>query len=92
MDAKTAKIILYVGGIIGLGIVALLVIGLGFKDLLMSDEGLKQHFNQVLICMIACLTGILAPVALVFLVWGLIKVLQNDDSPLPLIGNWNIIK
>lgn len=91
MDAKTAKIILYVGGLIGLGVIALLVIGLGFKDLL-QDEGVKQHFNQVLICMIACLTGILAPVAVVFLVWGLIKVFQNDDSPLPLIGNWCIIK
>ena len=49
MDAKTAKIILYVASLIGFGAIALLIIGLAFKDLF-QDEGYKQHFNQVLIC------------------------------------------
>lgn len=91
MDAKTGKIILYVASLIGLGAIALLILGLAFKDLF-QDEGYKQHFNQVLICNIACLTGILVPVAVVFLIWGLIKVFQGDDSPLPLIGGLCIIK
>ena len=72
MDAKTGKIVLYVASIVGLGAIALLVLGLAFKDLF-QDEGYKQHFNQVLICNIACLTGILAPVALVFLSGVLLK-------------------
>lgn len=91
MNAKTAKIILYVATLLGLGVIALLVIGLGFKDL-MQDEGVKQHFNQVLICNIAYLLVITSIVGVVFCVWGLIKALQDDDSPLPLIGNWCIIK
>ncbi len=91
MDAKTAKIILYVASLIGFGAIALLIIGLAFKDLF-QDEGYKQHFNQVLICNIGYLLIITSPVSVVFLVWGLIKVFQGDDSPLPLIGGWNIIK
>ena len=91
MDAKMAKIILYVASWFGFGFLALLILGLAFKDLF-QDEGYKQHFNQVLICNIACVLIITYPVALVFLVWGFIKTLQGDDSPLPLIGGWRIIK
>ena len=50
--------------------------------------------NQALICNIV---GTVIPVigttvAAVFAIWGLIKAIQDDDEPLPLIGNWTIIK
>ena len=86
MTGKTAKIVSYLTWI---GWLIVLITG-AYKE----DEGVKQHFNQATICVIACLIpiGITQLAALVFAVWGIIKACQEDDSPLPLIGGWCLFK
>lgn len=86
MNSKTAKILSYITWIGWL--VSFLS---GDKE---NDPGLKQHLNQALICNIAAIIpiGITQLAAAIFGIWGLIKAIQDDDEPLPLIGTWTIIK
>lgn len=86
MDGKTARILCYITWIGWI-----IAFATGGKD---SDEGLKQHINQALICNIVAIIplGITQLAALIFAVWGLIKAFQGDDEPLPLIGGLQIIK
>lgn len=89
MSAKVAKILMYLINPLGF-----LIVFLVNKDLF-QDEGVKQHANQALICLFGCILGFLiipAIAAAVFAIWGLIKAIQDDDTPLPLIGGWRIIK
>lgn len=85
MNAKTTKIVGYLTWI-GL----LIAFFAGDKD----GEGVKQHLNQSLICVILGIIpiGITQVAALVFIIWGIVKACQDDDSPLPLIGGLTIIK
>ncbi len=86
MNGKTARILSYITWI---GWIIALVSG--DKD---NDEGLKQHLNQALICNILAIIpiGITQIAASIFAIWGLIKAIQEDDEPLPLIGGLKIIK
>ena len=86
MNIKTAKILSYITWIGWLGSFLS-----GDKE---NDPGLKQHLNQALICNIAAIIpiGITQLAAAIFGIWGLIKAIQDDDEPLPLIGTWTIIK
>lgn len=86
MNSKTAKILSYITWVGWL--VSFLS---GDKE---NDPGLKQHLNQALICNIAAIIpiGITQLAAAIFGIWGLIKAIQDDDEPLPLIGTWTIIK
>ena len=79
MNGKTARILSYITWI---GWIIALVSG--DKD---NDEGLKQHLNQAIIPI-----GITQVAASIFAIWGLIKAIQEDDEPLPLIGGLKIIK
>lgn len=84
METKTAKIVAYCTWI-------------GWLIVLLNDAkedaGVKQHLNQALICyLIALIPAIGTIVAMVFWVMGLIKAINDDDTPLPVIGNWTIIK
>lgn len=89
MSAKVAEILMYLLGPLGI-----LIVFLANKELF-QEEGFKQHLNQVIIITIgyvlSCLV-VTAIAAFVFQIWGLIKAIKEDDSPLPLIGNWRIVK
>ncbi len=86
MSTKTAKIVSY------LTWVGLLIVF--FNGDVKDDEGVKQHMNQSLICVIASLIplGITQLAAFIFMIMGIIKACNDDDTPLPLIGTWRIIK
>lgn len=86
MTGKTAKIVSYITWI---GTLIVFLTG-AHKD----DEGVKQHLNQGLICAIGSIlpTGITQLAALVFAIMGIVKACQDDDTPLPLIGTWTLIK
>lgn len=86
MSSKTAKILSYITWIGWL-----VAFFSGDKD---NDPALKQHLNQALICNIVAIIplGITQLAASVFAIWGLIKAISDDDEPLPLIGQWTIIK
>jgi len=88
MEGKTAKIVNYLTWI---GWVIVFFAG---KEAWQNDAGVKQHVNQGLICVILTVIplGITQVAALVFAIWGIIKAVNEDDSPLPLIGTWTIIK
>lgn len=86
MSTKTAKIVSYLTWI------GLLIVFLNGD--VKNDEGVKQHMNQSLICVIACIIplGITQLAALIFMIMGIVKAVNDDDTPLPLIGEWRIIK
>lgn len=83
MDAKTTGIIAYITWI---GWLVAFLAG--------DKEGAKQHINQALIINIIAIIplGITQVIATIFLIMGLIKAIQGDDSPLPIIGSWQLIK
>lgn len=83
MDAKTTGIVAYITWI---GWLVAFLAG--------DKEGAKQHINQALIINIIAIIplGITQVIATVFLIMGLIKAIQGDDSPLPVIGSWQLIK
>ena len=57
-----------------------------------DKEGAKQFLNQGLIPGILLCIPVINIVGIVFCVWGLIKAIQEDETPLPLFGGINIIK
>lgn len=83
MDAKTTGIVAYITWI---GWLVAFLAG--------DKEGAKQHINQALIINIIAIIplGITQVIATVFLIMGLIKAIQGDNSPLPVIGSWQLIK
>ncbi len=90
MNAKVAKVIIWIFGLIGW-----LIVFLVDKSLL-QDDGVKLYLNEMLIIYIAtfvlCWTIIVPLAATVFWVWGLIYILQDKDEPLPLVSKLRIIK
>lgn len=85
MDAKTTAIVSYIGWIGWL--IALLA---GQKD----DPFAKHHLNQTLILYLISLIPLGITQIFAFILWimGLINACQGEAKPLPLIGNWHIIK
>ncbi len=85
MDAKTTAIVSYFTWIGWL--IALLA---GQKD----DEFAKHHINQVLIINLIALIpiGVTQVFSAVLWIMGLINAIQGEAKPLPLIGNWHLIK
>lgn len=57
-----------------------------------DKEGAKQYLNQGLVPSILACIPVINIVGLVFLVWGLIKAIQEDETPLPLFGGITVIK
>lgn len=96
MSAKAAKVVIWVFGLIGW-----LIVFLADKTQL-EDDGVKLYLNEMIILTIASVAasilaiiiigGLLGLAAAVFWVWGLVYIIQDKDEPLPLIGNWRIIK
>lgn len=84
MDAKTTSIIAY------LGLVGFLIAFLaGDKTSSLS----KRHLNQGLICGLCWLIPIIGWVAsLVFAIMGIMKAINEDETPLPVIGGIELIK
>lgn len=85
MDIKTAKIVSYIT------IIGWLVAFFTTKDKY-DDAGLKVHFNQALIAGILSFIPIINIVSLVYAVWGIINAVQDNDTPLPLTDQIQIIK
>ena len=85
MDAKTTSIVAYLTWVGWL--IAFLA---GDKSTSLS----KRHLNQALICMILAIIpiGITQVIALIFAIMGIMKALNEDETPLPLIGTFDIIK
>ncbi len=84
MNAKTTAIVSYIGWIGWL--IALLA---GDKD----DPFAKHHLNQNLIIYLIALIPIIGTIpAFVFWIMGLINAANNEAKPLPLIGNWHLLK
>lgn len=90
MNAKVAKVVIWVFSLLGW-----LIVYLADKTLI-EDEGVKLYLNEMLILTIASVVlswTIIVPLAVcVFWVWGLIYIIQDKDEPLPLIGKWTLIK
>lgn len=88
MDKKVAAILMYLFGLIGI-----LIAYIANKDLF-QDDGFKQHLNQAIIIIIAMFIplGITQVAGLVFAIMGIVKAVNDDDTPLPLIGTWRLIK
>lgn len=88
MEGKTAKIVSYITWI------GFLIVLLAGKEAWQNDEGVKQHLNQGLICVILTVIplGITQLAALIFAIWGIVKACQDDDTELPLIGGLKLIK
>ncbi len=84
MNAKTTAVVSYIGWIGWL--IALLA---GDKE----DPFAKHHLNQNLIIYLIGLIPVIGSIAaLVFWIMGLINVVNNKAEPLPLIGEWHILK
>lgn len=96
MSAKAAKVVIWVFGLLGW-----LIVYLADKTQL-QDEGVKLYLNEMIILSIASVAatilaiiligGLIGLAASVFWVWGLVYIIQDKDEPLPLIGNWRLIK
>ncbi|MBO5341583.1 MAG: hypothetical protein IJ336_04010 [Lachnospiraceae bacterium] len=96
MSAKAAKVVIWVFGLLGW-----LIVYLADKTQL-QDDGVKLYLNEMIILTIAnaaavilaivIIGGLLGLAAMVFWVWGLVYIIQDKDEPLPLIGNWRLIK
>ena len=83
MNAKTTAIVAYIGWIGWL--IAFLA---GQKE----DEFAKHHLNQTLILNIMALIPIVDILAFVFWIMGLINAVQGEAKPLPIIGEWHLLK
>ena len=87
MDAKIAKILIWVFSLLGLLIVFLV------DKTKLEDQGVRLYANEMIILCIASIVlcwTVIVPIAIcVFWVIGLINIIQDKDQPLPLIGNWN---
>ena len=85
MDAKVTAIVSYIGWIGWL--IALLA---GQKD----DPFAKHHLNQTLILNLIALIplGITQIFAFVLWIMGLVNACSGEAKPLPLIGNWHLLK
>ena len=57
-----------------------------------DKEGAKQYLNQAFIPALLLFVPVINIVGIVFCVWGLIKAIQEDETPLPLFGGISIIK
>ncbi len=84
MNAKTTSIIAY------LTLVGFLIAFLaGDKTSSLS----KRHLNQGLICALCAFIPCIGWVAyLVFAIMGIMKAMNEDETPLPLIGGIELIK
>lgn len=90
MDEKAAKVIIWVFSLVGWIIVLLCS-----KDVT-EDYGVKLYINQMLVLAIASIVlswTVIVPL-IVFILWiiGLVNIINDKDEPLPIIGNWQIIK
>lgn len=93
MSVKTAKILIWVLGLLGL-----LIVFLADKTQL-EDQGVRLYSNEMIILTIAgvastvlsiiIIGGLLGLAVAVFWVMGLVYIIQDKDQPLPLIGTWN---
>lgn len=81
MDAKVTGIIAYISW---LGWIIAFLAG--------DKEGAKYHLNQALVLNLFSLIAFLAPVWLIFMVIGIINVVNGQDKPLPIIGGITILK
>ena len=90
MNAKVAKIIIWLFSLLGW-----LIVYLADKTQL-EDDGVKLYLNEMLVMAIAsivlCWTVIVPLAVTVFWVWGLIYIIQDKDEPLPLVGKLTLIK
>ena len=84
MDAKATAIVSYIGWIGWL--IAFLA---GSKE----DPFAKHHLNQTLIINLIAFIPIIGSI-FSFILWimGLVNACQGVANPLPVIGNWHIIK
>ena len=83
MDAKTTAIVSYIGW---LGWIIAMAAG-------SKEDFAKHHLNQVLIMYLIALIPIVGSIfSFVLWIMGLINACQGEAKPLPLIGNWHIIK
>ncbi len=84
MNAKTTSIIAY------LGLVGFLIAFLaGDKTSSLS----KRHLNQGLICALCAFIPFIGWVAyLVFAIMGIMRAINEDETPLPVIGGIELIK
>ncbi len=57
-----------------------------------DKEGAKQYLNQGLVPSILACIPVINIVGVVFCIWGLIKAIQEDETPLPLFGGITVIK
>ncbi len=57
-----------------------------------DKEGAKQFLNQGLVPSILLCIPVVNIVGIVFCIWGLIKAIQDDTTPLPLFGGIQVIK
>lgn len=85
MDAKTTAIVSYIGWIGWL---------ISFLAGAKEDPFAKHHLNQTLIIMLICLIplGITQIFGFVLWIMGLVNACKGETKPLPLIGNWHILK
>jgi len=85
MDAKATAIVSYITWIGWL-----IAFFAGQKD----DEFAKHHLNQTLIIIIIGIIplGVTQLFATVLWFMGIINAFQGEAKPLPLIGNWHLLK
>lgn len=88
MDAKTTSIVAYISWI---GLIIAFCAG--------DKEGAKFHLNQALVIylftllsLIPCVGWIWAIFMIVCWIMGLIAAINQEEKPVPLIGNIKIIK
>lgn len=90
--SKAVNIVLIIGAVLGL----LFWIGwaIAFFTGDKTSSLSKRHINQALICVILSIIpiGITQVVALVFAIMGIMKAINEDETPLPLIGGIELIK
>ncbi len=85
MDAKTTALVSYFTWIGWL-----IAYFTGQKE----DEFAKHHLNQTLIIFIIGIIplGVTQVFSTILWIMGLINAIQGEAKPLPLIGNWHLIK
>ncbi len=85
MDAKATAIVSYLSWIGWI-----IAYAAGKKD----DEFAKHHLNQTLIIFIIGIIplGVTQLFATILWFMGIINAFQEEAKPLPLIGNWHLIK
>ena len=80
------------------------IIAFVFRD--KNDKITLQHVNQALTLNIVGIlvslgsrlggviewaAGIIAIIALIFTIWGIVRAIQMSDKPLPIIGNFRLL-